>query len=214
MSGTEFDSPKSDLTEQKDKSGEERNAERKKAKEEPHSAEATLERQLESEIRKSEELSRRAMYLQADLVNTQRQVERRVNDARDEASIKYLEELISVKEDLERALSAASDPNHLGGLTEGLSMLLSKIDSFLEIDDVARINVDEGERLDTRFHEVVAYSDSSQLDEGSIVSVIRNGYTFKGKVIKTALVEVAKGKKELGRHEEEISVNGPAKSSS
>lgn len=203
MSEIDFNSPTSDLRNQTSSvSSDEENA----PKEEISSEEKSHEKKLEAEIKKSAELSRKALYLQADLANAQRQAERRIAEARDEASIRYVEELISVKEDLERALVVVSEPKQLTALTEGLGMLLSKIDSFLDGEEVRRIDVSKGAELDTRYHEVVAYSEQPGNKDGSIVSVVRNGYTLRGKVIKPALVEVARAKKrELGQKEISLS---------
>jgi molecular chaperone GrpE len=172
---------------------------------EPKSDRTALEKQLDeklrAEIEKSAELQRRALYLQADLVNYQRQTERRIAEARDETSVKYIEEFMALKEDLERALAIASESKGSKALAEGLEMLIVKVDSLLESESVRKIAVPEDSPPDPLLHEVVGYSSVPGKKTGTVTAVIRNGYTFKGKVIKPALVEVARDTKDLGRKE-------------
>ncbi len=152
-----------------------------------------LETQLEEEKKRSSDLSKRMLYLQADMLNMQKQLERKEAQAREEATLKYVLELVSIQEDLERALSAAGkDVSHV--LHDGLSMLLSRIDSDLRSESVERINVDLGSDFDPRVHEAVAYTEAEGRKEGCVLSVVSNGYTCRGRVIKPALVEVARQK--------------------
>jgi molecular chaperone GrpE len=150
-----------------------------------------LSKELEAERRKSADLSKRILYLQSDLINLQRQNERRVMEARDETKLRYLEEIISVKEDLERALSIGKSANS-NALMDGLRMLLSRIEGTLRMDEIEMINVSPGSPFDIKFHEAVAYSEGNNEKEGTILSVISNGYTMRGKVIKPVLVEVSR----------------------
>jgi molecular chaperone GrpE len=200
MSEIDFDSPQKDLA--KDSQEQAKEAEPESTAE-SSDREKSLEQKLQAEVKKSAELAKRTLYLQADLVNSQRQAEKRIADARDETSVKYIEAMISLKEDLERALSIAEEGKQSAALTEGLNMLVTKIDSLLESDDVRRIEIPDNASLDTRFHEAVAFSDATDKKDGTIISIVRNGYTYRGKVIKVALVEVARAsQEELGRHEE------------
>jgi molecular chaperone GrpE len=201
LAQVDYKEPSNDLTKEH-VSREGKSEDQDSKEEETLNQDRALEKKLEAEIKKSAELSKRALYLQADLMNSQRQAEKRIVDAREETSVKYIEELISLKEDLERALVVAIESKNASTLNEGLEMLLSKLDSFLESDDVRRISVPQDSQLDTRFHEAVAFSDAPNKKDGAIVAVIRNGYTFRGKVIKAALVEVARSSKEPGQQKE------------
>jgi molecular chaperone GrpE len=151
----------------------------------------TLKKDLEEERRKKSDISKRMLYLQADYANLQRLSEKRIAEAREETKLRFVEELISIKEDLERAMSIAK-ASVSSTLFDGLSMMLSRIEGILRSEDVERINVSMGSTFDPRLHEAVAYSEGNSDKEGTVLSVISNGYTMKGKVIKPALVEVAR----------------------
>jgi molecular chaperone GrpE len=156
-----------------------------------------LRQALEAERKNSRELANQIKYLQADIVNMQRQVDRLVNEAREKARMEFILELISVKEDLERAISSLSG-NNADPLREkilsGLGLVISRIEGVLRIQNVEQIKVQIGSDMDPHFHEAVAYTETDNTGDGKILSVIRNGYVAGGKVIRPALVEIARQK--------------------
>ncbi len=155
-----------------------------------------LESELESERRKSAEQINRMKYLQADLVNLQRQTDRLISDARNETKLVWIMEIISIKEDLGRALQSTSEKSVL---TDGLKLLETRIENDLKTDGVETIKVEVGIPFDTKFHEAVGYLETDKENEGSVIAVIANGYTIDGRVVRPALVEVAKSKRAHGK---------------
>ncbi|HZW57017.1 MAG TPA: nucleotide exchange factor GrpE [Nitrososphaerales archaeon] len=149
-----------------------------------------LEEELKLEQKKSQDLASRMRYLQADIINLQKQNDKMLVDVRNQARFALLLELISVKEDLERALGASSTPQQ-ESLVEGLKLLRSRIESTLRSEDVSDIAPKPGDRLDPRLHEAVLSRSTPDFESGTIVSVIRHGYVIAGKVVRPALVEVA-----------------------
>ncbi|MHB8568171.1 MAG: nucleotide exchange factor GrpE [Nitrososphaerales archaeon] len=147
--------------------------------------------ELEIERKKNEELVNNMKYLRADIANLQRQADKMLIDVKNQAKSSLALEIISILEDLDRALVASSSSDFISVL-EGLKLLRSSIESKLKMEDVARIETAPGSKLDTRLHEVVAFRETSDEEDGSILSVISFGYTMGGKVIKPALVEVAR----------------------
>jgi molecular chaperone GrpE len=161
-----------------------------------------LESELESERKKNAEQINRMKYLQADLINFQRQTDRLISEARNETRLAWIMEIISIKEDLERALKSATEDSIL---TEGLKLLEARIGSDLRTEGVDIIKAKIGTVFDPKFHEAVGYRETDEADEGNVISVIANGYTIDGKVMRPAMVEVAKAKpaskKEVGTEE-------------
>ena len=151
-----------------------------------------LESELESERKKNVELINRMKYLQADLINMQKQADRMVSETKLQVKLSWILEIISIKEDLNRALQSAPSKNSI--LIDGLKLLASRIENDLKTEDVRPINVELGVKFDPRIHEAVASEETDEVPEGSILSVVANGYTIGGKVIKPALIEVARRK--------------------
>ena len=155
-----------------------------------------LRDELEAEKKRNEDLVRQMKYLQADILNLQRQSDRMLVDVRNQARSNLIAELISVKEDLERAANAldSSSNGKKGDFADGLMLLVTKIDGVLKREDVSEIPVEEGSRLDPHLHEAVSTRLVEEFEDGAILSTVRKGYTMNGKVLKPALVEVARKK--------------------
>ena len=151
-----------------------------------------LKSELENERRKNLDQSNRMKYLQADIVNLQRQSERKIEDAKSEIKLIWILEMISILDDLKRALKLAS-MNESHNLIDGLKMVISRMENTLRSDRVETIKAEPGSKFDPRFHEAVSYKETTE-DEGKILSVIGYGCLVGGKVVKPALVEVGRRK--------------------
>jgi molecular chaperone GrpE len=151
-----------------------------------------LKKELEEVLKKNNDLTNRMKYLQADIVNLQRQSDKMLVDVRNQARFGLILELISIKEDLERAMNAEVYASNLDSLIEGLKLLQTRIESTLKSEDVSAIRVNLGSKLDPRLHEAVSSKSIPDKEDGAILSVISPGYVVAGKVLKPALVEVAR----------------------
>jgi molecular chaperone GrpE len=153
-----------------------------------------LKRELEQEHQRSSDLANRMRYLQADIVNLQRQADRRVSEVRNQVKLTWLLEIISIKEDLDRAVGVARGSDKESSLLDGLLLVSSRIENILKLEDVKTIPAELGGRFDPNHHEALSYQESETKEHGTILAVISPGYSIEGKVIKPAMVEVAKRK--------------------
>jgi molecular chaperone GrpE len=169
-----------------------------------------MKTQLEVEKRNTAELSRQIKYLQADIINLQRQTERLVSEARVRTKADFVLELATLKEDLQRALSIAASYKNggkgSGEIIGGLEVIVSRIEGILSSHGVAPVNASLGTKFDPRVHEAVGFLEGEEGSDGKILSVIRSGYTIDGKVIRPALVEVAKARTSAAVSNEDKSV--------
>ncbi len=175
--------------------------------------------ELEAEKNRSNELGKRMKYLQADIVNAQRQSERILSEARISSRVESGLELVSIKEDIERAIIASSETGRKNPIVDGLEMIITRIENSLQSQDIQLIRAERGKLLDPRFHEAVSFIEQDDANDGTIQKVVRDGYTIGGKVIRPSLVEVSRRKQTKGseisddqeaEHLEEV---GPASSS-
>lgn len=153
-----------------------------------------LKKELEQERQRSSDLGNRMRYLQADTVNLQRQADRRVSEVRNQVKLTWLLEIITIKEDLDRAVGVARKSDKESGLLDGLLLVSSRIENILKLEDVKAIPAELGGRFDPKHHEALSYQESETKEHGTILAVISPGYSVEGKVIKPAMVEVAKHK--------------------
>jgi len=107
------------------------------------------------------------------------------------ANATLLRKLLPVVDDFERAL--ATLPVSLSQLTwcEGVLLIQHKLGALLESEGVRPIET-EGQAFDPRCHEAVTYEEVSGHEEGHIIGEVQRGYTLGERVLRPALVRVAK----------------------
>ena len=107
------------------------------------------------------------------------------------ASAGVLRKLLPVADDFERAISTL--PVNFSQLTwcEGILMIKYKLDALLESEQVKPIET-AGQAFDPRYHEAVTHEQVSGYEEGQIIGEVQKGYTLGERVLRPALVRVAK----------------------
>lgn len=107
------------------------------------------------------------------------------------ANAALLRKLLPVVDDFERAI--ATLPVDLSKLTwcEGVFLIKHKLDAILELEGVKPIETD-GQSFDPRYHEAVTYEEVPGHDDGQIIGEVQRGYILGERVLRPALVRVAK----------------------
>jgi molecular chaperone GrpE len=107
------------------------------------------------------------------------------------ANATLLRKLVPVADDFERALESV--PSDLGHETwiEGITLIKHKLDSVFESEGVKPIET-QGQAFDPRYHEAVTYEEAAGYEEGQIIGEVQRGYTLGERVLRPALVRVAK----------------------
>lgn len=107
------------------------------------------------------------------------------------ANMAMLAKLLPIVDDFERAI--ATLPADLGRLTwcEGILLIRHKLDAILESEGVKPIETD-GQMFDPLYHEAVTYEEVEGHGEGQIIGEVQRGYTLGERVLRPALVRVAK----------------------
>jgi len=95
---------------------------------------------------------------------------------------------LPVLDDLERALAAC--PADLAWV-DGIELICRKLQGILEAEGLNRIET-EGQIFDPHFHEAISQEPSEDHASGQIIAVVQNGYMLGDRVIRPALVRVAK----------------------
>ena len=134
----------------------------------------------------------------ADMENLRRRTEREVQDASRYAVTAFARDVLSVGDNLGRALEAVSaDAREKGG--EALAALLSGVEmterefvTTLGKHGVRRIDP-AGERFDPNLHQAMFEVPDPSVVSGTVVKVLQPGYVIGDRVLRPALVGVAKG---------------------
>lgn len=135
------------------------------------------------------------MYAQAETQNVRRRAEKETQDARAYAATGFARDILSVADNLSRALSAIpaelKEDEKLKGLVTGLEATGREIDSVFARHGISKI-VAVGEALDPNRHQAMMEIPSADAAPGTVVQEIQTGYMIKDRLLRPALVGVAK----------------------
>lgn len=134
----------------------------------------------------------RILRMQADMENASRRAEREMANAHKYALEKFLNELLPVIDNLERALAAAEDGKpDAQAILEGIELTLKMLYDVLTkagIKQISPIN----EPFNPSFHEAVSMQEDPSSKSGHVITVLQKGYLLNERLIRAAMVIVAK----------------------
>ena len=148
--------------------------------------------------RENEELKDKALRLAADMENLRRRTARDVHDARAYAIANFARDMLTVSDNLRRALAAvpaeAREKGEAGfaALLEGVEMTERGMLATLERHGVKKLEP-EGERFDPNFHQAMFEVPNPDLPANTVVQVVQTGYVIGERMLRPAMVGVSKG---------------------
>jgi molecular chaperone GrpE len=107
-------------------------------------------------------------------------------------SVRIIEKLLPVIDDFNRALANLPEELKGDGWVEGVRLLQRKLYGVLEDEGVKEIAVAPGDTFDPAIHEALSHEDSDEFDEGQIIAQLQKGYRSGERVLRPALVRVAR----------------------
>lgn len=127
----------------------------------------------------------------ADAENARKRAQADISQARKYAAERTVEDLLPVMDSLEAALGAGGADAE--ALRVGVELTRKQLQSAFERAGVAEVNPAPGQRFDPNRHQAMAAADSDQ-EPNTILTVLQKGYTLHDRVVRPALVTVAKAK--------------------
>lgn len=127
----------------------------------------------------------------AEFANYKKRIQKEREESRSFITAEILSKYITVVDDFERALSDRPSDGASDAWAEGVDMIYRKLKTILESEGVEEYSP-EGEIFDPNFHEAIGFEESDDHDEGMIFQVIQPGYKIGERVIRPAIVRVAK----------------------
>ncbi len=149
--------------------------------------------ELEEELQLAKKNESEAMIrARAEIDNVRRRVEQDVEKAHKFALEKFSNELLPVIDNLERALESTdrNNPEH-EATVEGLELTLKSFLDTVKKFGIEAVSIEE-KQLNPDLHQAISMVDSPEHESGQIVSTIQKGYTLNGRLIRPAMVIVAK----------------------
>ncbi|RME79071.1 MAG: nucleotide exchange factor GrpE [Chloroflexi bacterium] len=154
--------------------------------------EPSLEEQLEQARQEAARNLEGWQRAAAELANFKRRQEEQMKLTRDRIKAEVLEGVISALDDLDLAFQNVPQDleGQVLGWVEGFRLVQRKLNKILEDQNVMPINT-EGQ-FDPNFHEAISHEDSEEHEEGEIIAEVRKGYQIGNRVLRPALVRVAR----------------------
>src|SRR4051812_39793191 len=149
-------------------------------------------------MKENDELKDRALRIAAEMENLRRRTARDVHDARSYAIANFAREMLSVSDNLRRALDAVPEEARatadagFKSLIEGVEITERAMLAALERHGVKKL-YPEGEKFDPNFHQAMFEVANAEVPANTVVQVVQPGYSIGERVLRPAMVGIAKG---------------------
>jgi molecular chaperone GrpE len=155
----------------------------------------TLEEALEELRSDLEKAKQDVLYAKADAQNVRRRAEKDVADARSYAATGFARDVLGVADNLGRAMEALPaeirEDEKLKGFVAGMAATQRELDKVLGQHGITRI-ASMGLPLDPNQHQAMMEIPSADHEPGTIVQEMQSGYMIKDRLLRPAMVGVAK----------------------
>ncbi|MFW2440048.1 MAG: nucleotide exchange factor GrpE [Arenicellales bacterium] len=148
--------------------------------------------QMREALAKAEEA---ALRNRAEMENVRRRAENDITNARKFAVENFAAEVLLVRDSLDQARKIDLDQENreiLEKMKEGLDLTLKQLDTAMEKFNIKEIVPQQGERLDPEKHQAMGLMDAEGVDANCIAQVIQKGFTINDRLLRPAMVMVAK----------------------
>jgi molecular chaperone GrpE len=152
-----------------------------------HDRMVELERQLE-------EANNKALYAAAELQNARRRMEKEMADTRTYAAAGFARDILVVRDHLQRALDHIPEGKREGDFANfigGIESTLRELDAVFQRNGVEKVGA-KGLPLDPNRHQAMVEIPTGEAEPGTIVEEMQSGYVMKDRLLRPALVGVAK----------------------
>jgi molecular chaperone GrpE len=127
----------------------------------------------------------------AEAENARKRAQGDIAQARKYAAERMVEDLLPVMDSLEAALGAGGADTE--ALRAGVELTRKQLQSAFERAGVAEVNPEPGQRFDPHRHQAMATAESDQ-EPNTVLSVLQKGYTLHDRIVRPALVTVARAR--------------------
>ncbi len=145
------------------------------------------------ELKEQENLDK-AVRATAELDNVRKRTSRDIENAHKYALEKFVQALLPVMDSMQLGINAtesADNADSVEGLKEGMDLTLKMFGDCLEKSGVVAHDP-LGERFDPQFHEAVSVIEQEGVESGKVIRVMQKGYDLNGRLLRPAMVVVAK----------------------
>lgn len=151
---------------------------------------------LEAELADTKDRLMRAV---AETENIRRRSEREKADANTYAVTKFARDLLNVADNLRRAMDSVpegmqGEDSPIASFVSGIEMTERELLSVFERHGITKVDP-QGEKFDHNFHQAMSEVESPDAESGTVLQVYQSGYVLKDRLLRPAMVVVAKAPK-------------------
>ena len=134
----------------------------------------------------------------ADMENLRRRTEKEMADARTYAVAQFAQDMLTVTDNLRRALDSVTEESRqtadtgLKSMLEGVELTERDLLKTLERHHIRKIHP-QGERFDPNLHQAMFEAEDPALPAGTVTQVVQSGFVIGERLLRPALVGVSKG---------------------
>jgi molecular chaperone GrpE len=155
-------------------------------------ADETRDEELSRLRQAGAEAEKRVLLAQAEAENFRKRLRRDVEEQLKFAAVPLIHDVLQVRDNLVRALEAASGNHESSGLSAGVAMVVKQLDDALAKHGIHEIPA-AGELFDPNFHEAISQMPSQEHPSGTVALVAQTGFQMHDRVIRPAQVVVSTG---------------------
>lgn len=154
-----------------------------------------LIKEMEAELKAAQEESRqtydRLLRVSAEFENYKKRSDREMDEFRKFANESLIKEMLSVVDNLERAINSSSDAKQANsGLVEGVDITLKEVLKIFEKFNVKQIESLK-KHFDPNFHQAVMTEETDDYTEHTVINELQKGYMMHDRLLRPAMVVVS-----------------------
>ncbi len=160
----------------------------------PEAGPAPASEEVATLIAERDELRDKLMRALAEAENVRRRAERDRKDAEAYGGTKLARDLLSVHDNMARALAAADETARAAAasLIEGIELTQRELLSAFAKHKIEPVEPAPGEKFDPNLHQAMFEAPVPGFEPGTVIEVMQSGFTISGRLLRPALVGVAK----------------------
>jgi molecular chaperone GrpE len=151
-----------------------------------------LEKEIENLQEQIEEHKDGWLRTRADFDNYKKRVQRDAARSYQDSMTSIVKVFLGAVDDLERALKNEPQGNDLDNWVNGIELIHQKLITQMKNLGVEPLVVNPGDEFDPNIHEAITQEEHEEFKEGQIIDVVQQGYRISDRIIRPAMVRVAR----------------------
>ena len=147
--------------------------------------------ELRRKAAEHDRLMDRIKRITADYLNSQKRIERQMEERCEYAVETFARELLVVSDDLARAIAATEEHLTVEAILEGLHIVEQHLSSVLERYGITPLDAQPSSPFNPEFHEAISVTETEELEPNRIVEEVQKGFLIHKRLLRAARVVVS-----------------------